>query len=146
MINFIDGDIIKLSKAGTFHSIAHGCNCFCVMGAGVALAIRKAYPIAYEVDCNTVRGDKSKLGTCSVAVDMNLTIFNAYTQYKPGANFDLNAFKSCMKFIYDRTDRVKRLGVPMIGAGIGGGNWEDILQAIDTTFHDKPITIVRYKP
>ena len=36
MINYVDGDLIKLAKQGRFDVIVHGCNCFCQMGAGIA--------------------------------------------------------------------------------------------------------------
>ena len=38
MIKYIKGDLIKLAQKGKFDIIAHGCNCFCTMGAGIAIA------------------------------------------------------------------------------------------------------------
>jgi O-acetyl-ADP-ribose deacetylase (regulator of RNase III) len=43
MINYTDGDLIKLAKQGTFDVIAHGCNCFCTMGAGIAPKMAEAF-------------------------------------------------------------------------------------------------------
>jgi O-acetyl-ADP-ribose deacetylase (regulator of RNase III) len=37
------------------------------MGAGVAKGIKEAFPFAYAADFATARGDRAKLGTCTVA-------------------------------------------------------------------------------
>ena len=63
MIRYIDGDLLKLADEGHFDLIAHGANCFCVMGSGIAPQIKAKYPEAYEADCKTTAGDVNKLGT-----------------------------------------------------------------------------------
>ena len=39
----IKGDLIELAKQGKFDVIAHGCNCFCTMGAGIAVPMKVAF-------------------------------------------------------------------------------------------------------
>ena len=39
----IYGDLIELAKQGKFNVIAHGCNCFCTMGAGIAVPMKEAF-------------------------------------------------------------------------------------------------------
>jgi len=39
----IEGDLIVLAKEGKFDVIAHGCNCQCIMGAGLAPQMAKAF-------------------------------------------------------------------------------------------------------
>jgi len=58
----ISGDLIQLAKNGQFDLIAHGCNCFCTMGAGIAKAVKEVFPAAFEADEATQRGDRAKLG------------------------------------------------------------------------------------
>jgi O-acetyl-ADP-ribose deacetylase (regulator of RNase III) len=101
----IHGDLLQLANDGEFDVIIHGCNCFCTMGAGIAKSIKQRYPQAFVVDqTTTIPGDKSKLGTYTVATietktramtrwtkkrsatgnDATLHTFqivNAYTQY-----------------------------------------------------------------
>lgn len=43
MYNEIKGDLIALAKEGKFDVIAHGCNSFCTMGAGIAPLMAKAF-------------------------------------------------------------------------------------------------------
>jgi len=40
MIRYVDGDLVQMAKEGKFDVIAHGCNCFCAMGAGIAPQIK----------------------------------------------------------------------------------------------------------
>ena len=85
----IKGDLIKLALQGEFDVIVHGCNCFCTMGAGIAKSIKQTFPMAYEADLKTIKGDPGKLGRYSVAstlVDgiLPLHIVNAYTPYYHG--------------------------------------------------------------
>ena len=61
----IRGDLVQLALAGKFDVIVHGCNCMCTMGAGIAKQIKQKFPEAYRVDCQTKKGDRSKLGTIS---------------------------------------------------------------------------------
>ena len=48
MIKYIDGDLVK--EAELFDVIAHCCNCFCTMGAGIAPQIKNKFPDAYVAD------------------------------------------------------------------------------------------------
>ena len=94
------GDLIKLALRGEFDVIVHGCNCFCTMGAGIALVIKSTFPDAYQADLKTSKGDRSKLGSYSTATVQNkgnqLTVVNAYTQYHysgPGNKADYEAIR-----------------------------------------------------
>jgi len=82
----VTGDLLQMGLNGDFDVIFHGCNSFCAMGSGIAAGVRKIYPEAWEVDMNTIKGDKLKLGTIT-SVDIlpdsgeYITVVNAYTQY-----------------------------------------------------------------
>ena len=56
-MKYIKGDLIKLALIGNFEVIAHGCNCMCTMGAGIAKTIKSEFPEAYQADCATEKGD-----------------------------------------------------------------------------------------
>jgi O-acetyl-ADP-ribose deacetylase (regulator of RNase III) len=102
----ITGDLIALALAGEFDVIVHGANCQCAMGAGIAKAIRERFPEAYEADLATPRGDRSKLGSISVASiargGLNLIVVNAYTQFDyrgRGIKVDYDAIRSAACYI-----------------------------------------------
>ena len=70
--------------------IAHQCNCFATMGAGIARQIKLWYPEAYQADKDgTIPvGSKKRLGTVSSAIvdGGRRVVFNLYGQYHYGTN------------------------------------------------------------
>lgn len=65
IIKEITGDIIQEWKDGNIDVLIHGCNCFNIMGAGLALQVAKEFPIVQAVDQSTKVGDATKLGKFS---------------------------------------------------------------------------------
>ena len=170
MINYIDGDLITLAKEGKFDVIAHGCNCLSKMGAGIAPQMAKAFGCD-QFEMETWGADISKLGNIDYQTfvlgknsvwnlwdadndldEPELTVVNAYTQFKYGRNhadgvsqpFDYEAFTICMRKINHRF-KGKHIGMPKIGAGLAGGNWNHIEHIINTELRDCEATIVNYK-
>ena len=193
----IEGDLIKLTKQGTFDVITHGCNCFCTMGAGIAPQMAEAFDCdsftmemlsymecdedgnEYEVETDN-KGNINKLGTIDyqhqylwfnhpiakdgLAVPMghksvgqanvkDLIVINSYTQYKYGSNhkdgvatpIDYEALTLCMRKI-NHTFKGKHIGLPKIGAGLAGGDWDRIKKIIQTELKDMKVSVVIYKP
>tara|TARA_Y100001937_G_C6925528_1_gene243701 strand:+ start:153 stop:596 length:444 start_codon:yes stop_codon:yes gene_type:complete len=145
-MNIIEGNLIELAKDGKFDVIIHGCNCFNVMGAGIAKQIKTSFPEAYQADLETKKGDDKKLGTYTSANVNNLTIVNAYTQYNYGLgqrNVDYNAVRKIFRQI-KHNFRDKRIAYPKIGAGLGGGNWKTIKSIIEEELENTNHTLVIY--
>lgn len=140
-------NLIDMAKAGQFDVIAHGCNCHCVMGAGIAKAIKTNWPAAYLADLATKKGDRSKLGTYSLATVDGLTIVNLYTQYnytRDKVDVEYPALEQCLQKLRDEFTG-QRIGLPMIGAGLAGGNWGIIKEIIGNTLHGEDVTVVVLK-
>lgn len=146
----VKGDLIKLAKEGKFDIIAHGCNCFNTMGAGIALQIARNFPSAMLIDKNTLSSDINKLGGFTKTYTMvsngskKLDIFNLYTQYQPGKNLDLEALTLCFRKL-DSLYTNKTIGIPFIGCGIAGGNWNFIKKIIETEVQNNNIIVVDYE-
>ncbi len=142
------GDLITLALKGHFDVIVHGCNCFHKMGAGIAKPIAQLFPEAHSVDKATSKGDRTKLGTFSQAEiireDVSFTIINAYTQFDyrgRGVKVDYIALEKCFQTIAQRFP-TSRIGYPMIGAGLAGGDWNTISRSIDEALKDHDHTLV----
>ena len=141
-----------MAREGRFAAIVHGCNCFCRMGAGIALQIRKAFPEAYRADRATPEGDRSKLGTISVGRvnrrALRLDVINAYTQFEwggIGVRVDYGALVRCVRLVVG-TYGPAPIGMPRIGAGLARGDWDTILEIITMEAENANITIVEYAP
>ena len=130
----VKGDLLEMGKNNEVDIIVHGCNCFNVMGAGIAAQIAKQFPDAKLADDETVRGDAGKLGTYTIGMGGRLVILNAYTQYGTSANgedvFEYNAFKRVLDKIAYRFGKW-RIGLPMIGMGLAGGDKVRILTMME---------------
>jgi O-acetyl-ADP-ribose deacetylase (regulator of RNase III) len=117
------------------------------MGAGIAKAIKKEWPEVSLADHCSRYGDRNKLGSFT-HVDMgSLTILNLYTQFKYTSlevDVEYGALRRCMKAIKKRYSG-KRIGLPMIGCGLAGGDWNIVSQIIDDELGDEDITIVKLK-
>jgi len=151
-MKIIKGDLIKLALDGKFDVIVHGCNCYCTMGAGIAKVIKIEFPEAYEADCKTEKGSKDKIGTYSHATiektGNEITVINAYTQhdYKgQGIKADYDAIRSVFKKLKSNYYG-KRIGYPKIGAGLAGGDWEQISKIINEELIDEDHTLVEFVP
>ena len=150
MIKYIDGDLVRDSDQ--FDVIVQCANCFCTMGAGIAPQIKNKFPEAYAVDCATVSGDKDKLGTISYTTSARKPIVvNLYGQYgyngrTHGAiDVDYDAIRSGMKLIKEKFSG-KFIGMPKLGAGLAGGDWNIIEKIIQEELQGEYVVIVNYVP
>lgn len=152
IINYIKGDIVALFLNG--NSIAHGCNCFHTMGAGVAGQLAKAYPRVLEIDkTSTDYGSREKLGDMSIVFKYSKgpsICFNLYTQYEPGPNLDYGALVNCMielNRVVGNSMLIRPvIYIPRIGCGIAGGDWDKVSQLIDMFTPDIDLVVVDYEP
>lgn len=130
----IKGDLLELGKANEFDIIIHGCNCFNAMGGGIAAQVALRFPDAKLADDETVRGDPGKLGSYTVGMDGRLVILNCYTQYSISRDgqdvFEYIAFERVLSKIVARFGKW-RIGMPMIGMGLAGGDPERIMPVIE---------------
>lgn len=167
VLKYKTGDVVKALQNNEINILAHGCNCFCTMGAGVAKAVRETFPEAYESDCDTISGDRKKLGSYSSVWYYSTHLFgiyNLYTQYGFGGykiskgiiDLDYEALKESLtkmaKNILSCTIPTPdspvlsniKIGMPKIGAGLAGGDWEiieDIIQCVLIKEYNLDVTI-----
>jgi O-acetyl-ADP-ribose deacetylase (regulator of RNase III) len=159
----VDGDLIKMSQEGKFDFIGHGCNCFATMGAGIALPIGLMYPQAKQADEDSYLSPHMRLGNYTVGVTTIkpknkisgvLKIVNFYSQYHGGKNFDkealiisLRKFATAQREMCLRMPAMRdkyRMGLPIIGCGIAGGNWNTVRKIIMKELKEFDVTIVHF--
>jgi O-acetyl-ADP-ribose deacetylase (regulator of RNase III) len=134
MLKIAKGDLLKMGRDNDFDIILHGCNCFNTMGGGIAAQIAQQFPDARLADDETVRGDAGKLGTYTVGMHGRLVILNCYTQYSMSRDsqdvFEYHAFDRVLSKISQRFGKW-RIGLPLIGMGLAGGDPDKILPMIE---------------
>lgn len=164
----IDGNLITNALNGDFNVILQGNNCFCVQGAGIALQFIKHFKTDTFTMEQSGKGDINKLGQIDYEllyysnwdkrfekypdegdkILYNLYVVNCYTQYHWGTKFgipvDYDAIRLCMRKI-NHTFKGKKIGMPTLGAGLAGGNWDIIKDIIITELVDCDVTVVIFK-
>lgn len=129
----LKADILSGIDPNRLTIILHGCNCFHIMGAGIAGYLAKKFPEVLKADRTTIRGSIEKLGSLSIAtLNQNLYVVNCYTQYSPGADAKLEYVDQCLNNFV----KFGRLGeadirLPKIGCGIGGLKWVKVEPIFD---------------
>jgi len=128
-IEIIEGDLLNSNEA----VIAHGCNVFGVMGAGIAGQIAKRWP--------EVLLENKKMGTnfhpgyaqpVHLGIE-NPLVFNLATQDAPGRNARYDwvhlAFRNMAEWLVHHD--YHRVAIPQIGCGIGGLQWGIVNDVIE---------------
>jgi O-acetyl-ADP-ribose deacetylase (regulator of RNase III) len=162
----VDGDLIKLAKNGDFDVIAHGCNCQCIMGAGIAPQMAKAFACdQFPMESFLEQGEFNKLGQIDYKTiwvedkhnpnwtgnGVSLIVVNAYTQFdvtgrrQGKIDLDYEALTLCMRKM-NHIFKGKHIGLPRIGSHLAGGDWNIIKEIIKTELKDCFVTVVNYKP
>lgn len=125
------------------NAIAHGVNCQGVMGAGIALEVKRRYPEAYN---GYVRYLNRYHPIQNIAVGTmhpypvpgtNLHILNCFTQVDTAKRHGEVAISYQAIFTsfsvagcYCKENGIEELAIPQVGDGLGGGNWKIIYQLI----------------
>lgn len=137
------GDILSLNKG----VIVHGCNAQGVMGSGLAAQIKSQYPECFKVYHDICKSEDRKselLGQIIPYSCGDLIIINAIVQLsfgKDGKKYvSYKALDMCFRTLSEVLDSMgeQEVHYPLIGAGLGGGEWSIISQIIDSAFHAYP--------
>lgn len=144
-IKIVQGNVLDYTKDV---AVIHGVNCQGVMGSGVALAIKNAYPkvyTEYKRMCYATASAEDVLGRVGV-VTLNITdnfyVINGFTQIDCGTqrrqvSYDaiVEVFESTNRWLH--CQKPLTLYFPKIGAGLGGGNWDIIKAIIESSVDQK---------
>lgn len=147
-IKIIDGDLFDTNAK----FICHQVNCQGRMGSGVAKQIRAKYPKAYSLYMHRCAHNRKEmlpthmlLGVAQfVPNDDGITIVNMYSQDKYGYDghlyTDYDSFRKCLHQIRNVVPPGEPIAMPYkIGCGLGGGDWNTILQIIEDELHNHTI-------
>jgi O-acetyl-ADP-ribose deacetylase (regulator of RNase III) len=148
MITYRKGNLLEHYQE--FDIIAHGVNCQGVMASGFAKGLREKFPWAYESykEFCDLRDEEYLLGTIrwSKSETENIRIAHCFTQLSYGKeNFryvSYDAIDDCMiKLANECIIGETKICMPMIGAGLGQGDWEIIEKIIDVQLKPFDVTV-----
>lgn len=132
-IQYIKGDLL----ATPYHLIVHGCNAKGRMGSGVAKLIKQKFPQAYQSYYNQFVKSGLELGQVIFVEDQGKIIANGITQENYGRDgqlyIDYQAINNVIKTVDDYAceQNISHIAMPLLGAGLGGGDWNIISNIIE---------------
>lgn len=120
--------------------IVHGCNAQGVMGSGVALAIRKKFPGAYKVYRNEHETRGLKLGSLTIWPEDGVFVVNGVTQEFYGRDGKRYVDYDAVREVFKSVANIQHtfggsVNFPLIGCGLGGGDWDVVATIIQETQH-----------
>ena len=151
MIKYKKGDIIQALTDKEIDCFGHGINCIGGFGSGIAGQISKKYPKCkayyhkYHEDFGLHTGV-----TFPFTIENKGVIMNMATQYNCGYDgkkyVSYDAIEECLIKLKDYCkSKNLKVGLPKIGAGLAGGNWNIIEKIIEETFQDYEVTIYEFE-
>jgi O-acetyl-ADP-ribose deacetylase (regulator of RNase III) len=125
-------------------ALAHGVNCRGGMGgiAGVFAAKWPRMRDEYQAVCSI--GALQPGDVLPWTAPDGTLVYNCATQLEPGADARLDAIQdSLAAAVHDAEARgIDQIGMPRIGAGIGGLQWPEVQEAVEQVGALTPATLV----
>lgn len=149
MIKYITGNILESSARALVNTV----NTVGVMGKGIALQFKKAFPNNYKAYIEACKKNEIAIGKLFVTKDENLnsgekTIINFPTKKdwrKPSEYSYIEAGLNDLLNVINRY-QIKSIALPPLGAGNGGLEWERVKKIIEKKLQPLDIEIYVYEP
>lgn len=144
-IEYIKGDIIDVALFYKIKNIAHNCNCFHTMGAGVAKRLNEytGNRLLTE-DKTSPHGDINKMGTYTMIQYRGMKFFNLYGMF--AYRTLLKSHKPNNVFVHWKSLQTALLNaimdvdgdfiVPIMGCDLAGGDTDDFVTMISNTINE----------
>jgi O-acetyl-ADP-ribose deacetylase (regulator of RNase III) len=141
---FTKGDLFNTEGIRAY---AHGCNCAGTMDAGVAVAFKKRWPRMFEEYAARCADGRFHLGDVFVWNDGSVVVYNLATQEHWKKKAKLPALAKALRKSVELAAHagVERIGLPRIGAGLGGLEWPRVKSVLGVVGGETPVTLVVFE-
>ncbi len=149
MIELTQGDILKADVEALVNTV----NCVGVMGRGIALQFRKAFPENFNVYKKACKNGEVKPGKMFV-YDLNRISNPHFIINFPSKRHWRNksyledielGLQDLIKFIQEQ--KIHSIAIPPLGCGLGGLNWSDVRPRIIEAFETLPdVKVLLFEP
>jgi O-acetyl-ADP-ribose deacetylase (regulator of RNase III) len=149
MIHYTTGNILESNAQALINTV----NTVGVMGKGIALQFKKAYPGNFRAYQNACKQKKIAIGKLFITKDSNINsgekiIINFPTKSdwrKPSEySFIEKGLDNLVQTIEEQS--IKSVALPPLGAGNGGLEWEEVKKIIKQKLSNLDIEIFVYEP
>lgn len=149
MIQYITGNILDSNAQALVNTV----NTMGVMGKGIALQFKKAYPNNYKAYEKASKNEEVKVGKMFITLDSNTTTgeriiinFPTKTNWRKPSEYKYieDGLENLVEVI--NAKRIRSIAIPPLGAGNGGLNWEKVKKIILQKLGHLNIDISVYEP
>lgn len=149
MIELTQGDILKADAEALVNTV----NCVGVMGRGIALQFRKAFPENFKVYEAACKANEVQTGKMFV-YDLNRLyaprfIINFPTKRHWKGKSNIEDIKAGLEDLINvvQQHQIRSIAIPPLGCGLGGLNWEDVRPLIIEAFQSLPeVSVLLFEP
>ncbi len=149
MIDYRTGDILKDESEALVNTV----NCVGIMGRGIALQFKDAYPDNFKEYAAACKRGDVKPGNMLVYETNELTgpryIINFPTKRHWRGKSRIEDVKSGLVALVEvlREKRIHSIAIPPLGSGLGGLNWADVRPLIETAMRKlSDVRVTVYEP
>lgn len=149
MIELLRGDILQANAEALVNTV----NCVGVMGRGIALQFRKAFPenfMQYKAACDRNELHPGTMHVYDMGQMMNpRIIINFPTKRHWKGKSRMEDIEVGLRALV-REVRKRRIGsvaIPPLGCGLGGLDWKEVQPRIEAAFQDMPdVRVLLFEP
>lgn len=149
MIKYVTGNIFQSEAQALINTV----NTVGVMGKGIALQFKKAYPSNFKAYYEACKNKEITIGKLFVFRDSNLAsgkkiIINFPTKKnwrKPSEYSFIETGLNDLLRVIER-EKIKSIAIPPLGSGNGGLKWEKVKKMIEKKLSHLDIQIFVYEP
>ncbi|WPU94692.1 macro domain-containing protein [Mucilaginibacter sabulilitoris] len=149
MLRFTKGNLLDSGAEALVNTV----NTMGVMGKGIALQFKKAFPLNYQLYREACQRGELETGQLLVVKDTNLltgekTIINFPTKKDwkhPSKNEYIASGLIALRVFLEKS-KLKSIALPALGCGNGGLDWQVVKPMLTGMLSDLQIEIIVYEP
>jgi len=149
MLHYKTGDILTEDAEAIVNTV----NCVGVMGRGIALQFKKAFPENFEAYAQACKREELRPGKVFVFQTGQLTNpkyiinFPSKRHWRGKSRLeDIEAGLEDLRKVIREYD-IRSIALPPLGSGLGGLDWRDVRQRIEETYNDfENLDVVVFEP
>ena len=141
---FTKGDLFATDDVRAY---GHGCNCAGAMGAGIAIEFKRRYPRMFDEYAARCADGRFGLGDVFMWTEGNETVFNLGTQEHWRKKAQIPALAKSLRKMVELASHagIERVGLPRIGAGLGGLDWMRVKRVLEEVGAETKVTLVVFE-
>lgn len=148
MIKHTSGNLLESDTEALVNTV----NCVGVMGKGIALQFKQAFPENFRAYAKACKAGSVKTGHMFIFETGNIFnpkyIVNFPTKRHWKAKSRLADIESGLADLLIQVENlnISSIAIPPLGAGLGGLKWQDVREKIYNTFENHPVQVLLYEP